>query len=289
MPSVSPWKSDFPIFSQHAHPQLSYLDSAATCLTPKVVADAIYQYQCYSHANSHKGLYQLSANATALVEQARQRVAGFIGVGDSEQIIFTPGTTQAINLVANSFVKARLSSKHNIVITCAEHHANLLPWQRLCEQTGAELRTVSLLADGLLDLQALALVLDENTCLLALTHVSNVLGRVNPIKEICQLARGKLIPVLVDGAQAVGHGPVDVEDLGCDFYAFSAHKLYGPVGCGVLYAKAEHLTVMQPDVLGGGSRYFGEAGPHGPAIAARNDGNRLVRRLVAEDAHVHAG
>ncbi|WDE04128.1 cysteine desulfurase [Thalassomonas viridans] len=251
MHDLSPWKSDFAVFSQADNSELCYLDSAATCLTPHVVAQAMYRYQSFSHANSHKGLYRLSAGATELVEQARGQVAGFIGTG-SDELVFTHGTTEAINLVANSFVRPRLTADSNIVISCAEHHANFLPWQRLCQQTGAELRVVSLTPQGLLDVEVLAALLDDNTSFIAISHISNVLGCVNPVERVCRLAREKSVPVLVDGAQAVGHGPLDVKALGCDFYAFSGHKLYGPVGCGVLFARAEHIEVMEPDTLGGG-------------------------------------
>ncbi|WDE00357.1 aminotransferase class V-fold PLP-dependent enzyme [Thalassomonas actiniarum] len=247
----SPFKSDFAVFSHPDNTELCYLDSAATCLTPKVVAEAMYQYQSFSHANSHKGLYRLSASATERVEQARVSVAEFIGA-DADELVFTFGTTEAINLVANSFVRPRLSADKNIVISCAEHHANLLPWQRLCQQTGAELRVASLTPQGLLDVAELAALLDDNTCFIAISHISNVLGGLNPVEQVCRLARQQSIPVLIDGAQAVSHGPVDVKHLDCDFYAFSGHKLYGPAGCGVLFARADCIEVMEPDTLGGG-------------------------------------
>ena len=259
MHDLSPWKSDFAVFSHPDNSELCYLDSAATCLTPTAVAEAMHQYQSFSHANSHKGLYRLSAGATELVEQARALVAEFIGAG-ADELVFTPGTTQAINLVANSFVRPRLhldksadkSADKNIVISCAEHHANLLPWQRLCRQTGAQLRVAPLTREGVIDVAEFAALLDEHTCFIAISHVSNVLGVFNPVEELCRLARQHSIPVLLDGAQAVGHGPVDVKALDCDFYAFSGHKLYGPAGCGALFAKAEHIEVMEPDTLGGG-------------------------------------
>ncbi len=258
MSIVSPWKQDFPIFSSRAYPRLCYLDSAATCLTPKHVADAVYHYQCYSHANSHKGLYQLSANVTEIVEQARAKVAAFLGAGSGQQIVFNSGTTEALNLIAYSFVepllmKARQQGRvANIVISAAEHHANLLPWQRLTQQYQAQLRVVDLLPDGRLNIDHLKSLLDNDTCLLAIAHCANVIGLDNDVAQICQLARNKHIATVIDGAQAVARGGVDVNAIGCDFYVFSAHKLYGPTGCGVLYAKAGLFDQMRPYQLGGG-------------------------------------
>jgi cysteine desulfurase/selenocysteine lyase len=256
MSTVSPWKHDFPIFASHAHPNLCYLDSAATCLTPKHVADAVYYYQCFSHANSHKGLYRLSAHVTELVEQARGKTSQFVNALSHDEIIFTSGTTEAINMVANSYLRPLLTQTNakqkNIVISAAEHHANLIPWQQLCIQTGAQLRIVDLGLDGTVDLTKLAQLLDSDTVFCAVNHISNILGIANPIQKICQLAHKKNIPVLVDGAQAVLHGPVDMQKLGCDFYVFSAHKLYGPTGCGILYIKGEYQEQMMPAILGGG-------------------------------------
>jgi cysteine desulfurase/selenocysteine lyase len=252
MAMMSAWKHDFPIFSSHAHPKLCYLDSAATCLTPKHVATAMYHYQCYSHANSHKGLYQLSAKATELVENSRNKVSEFLNAAARSELVFTSGTTESINIVANSFVAPKMSSDANIVISSAEHHANILPWQKICQLHNAELRIAPLTLAGIIDTEALAGLLDKNTVIVAISHVSNVLGFINPVAEICQLAQLKGIAVLVDGAQAVAHGNVNLADMGCDFYTFSAHKLYGPTGCGVLYAKGDHLTQMPPYTLGGG-------------------------------------
>lgn len=251
------WKNYFPTFASHAYPNLCYLDSAATCLTPKPVADAIYHYQCYAHANSHRGFYQLSAKATEKVEYAKQRVAEFVGAMSAENIVFVNSTTEAINLVAFSYVAYQLENlsdaiNTNIVISASEHHANLLPWQRLCEQFGCELRIVQLNSSGSICLTDLKSKLDSSTVLLAINHYSNVLGTENPIKEITSIAANSNAKVLIDGAQAVSHGPVDVIDLNCDFYTFSSHKLYGPTGCGVLYVKSEHFEKMQPYNLGGG-------------------------------------
>lgn len=249
-------QQNFPVFS--LHPNLTYFDSAATCLTPKIVADAMHHYQCFEHANSHKGLYPLSANATEIVENSRKKVASFIGSANPQEIIFTSSTTQAINQVAQGYVKqqieklAKQKRVANIIVSAAEHHANFLPWQVLAKTLNAELRIIQLTSSGTLDLTFIAGLLDENSVLVAVNHVSNVLGTINPINRICQLAHECSVPVLVDGAQAVGHLNVDIKDLDCDFYAFSGHKMYGPTGIGILWAKPYYLTQMQPLILGGG-------------------------------------
>jgi cysteine desulfurase/selenocysteine lyase len=256
----SPWKHDFPVFSLRAQPNLCYFDSAATCLTPKYVADAVYHYQCFEHANSHKGLYQLSAKLTDKVEMARLTVAKFIGAEQSSSVVFTKGATEALNLLAYSFVEPlliNLSSEHqnhgsNIVLSVAEHHANLLPWQRLAQQYNVELRFASVNEYGQLDVKKLTSLLDSNTVLLTLTHCSNVLGQFNPVNALCKIAREKNIPTIIDGAQAIAHGPVNVVAIDCDFYVFSGHKIYGPSGCGVLYAKHTLLAEMRPYQVGGG-------------------------------------
>lgn len=254
--SISPWQRDFPVFS--AQPKLIYFDSAATCLMPKVVADAMYQYQCFEHANSHKGLYSLSANATKIVENSRVQVAEFTGVNKSQEIIFTSGTTQAINQVAQGYVKQQIisltkkSRVANIIVSESEHHANLLPWQVLANETGAELRIAPINLAGTIDLSSLSTLLDENSVIIAINHISNVLGCINPIDHVCEIAHKKDVPVLVDGAQAIGHLNVDVEQLGCDFYVFSAHKMYGPTGIGVLYVNETYHDPMQPQIVGGG-------------------------------------
>ncbi|MGB1199007.1 MAG: aminotransferase class V-fold PLP-dependent enzyme [Thalassotalea sp.] len=252
MSTVSPWKRDFPIFSSQAHPDLCYLDSAATCLTPKRVADAMHHYQCYSHANSHKGLYQLSAKVTECVERARCRVAEFIGASSQHSVVFTTGTTDSLNLVAYSYVEEKITADSNIIISAAEHHANLLPWQRLCQQYGASLRVAPLDECGAIDFTKLVALVDSNTVMIAIAHSANVIGRFNPVKKICQFARKKNIATVIDGAQAVTHGPINVNDIGCDFYAFSGHKLYGPTGCGVLYCRTDLIEQMRPYKVGGG-------------------------------------
>ncbi len=256
----SPWKRDFPIFSTSAQANLCYLDSAATCLTPKCVADVVYHYQCYEHANSHKGLYQLSTRLTDKVAMARATLADFIGAQQASSIVFTKGATEALNLLAYSFVeplvKTALAENQqaatNIVLSAAEHHANLLPWQQLAQRYQIELRIVGVDQYGQIDLTELTSLLDQNTLLLTITHCSNVLGQFNPVKAICKMARAKNIPTIIDGAQAIAHGPVDVIAMDCDFYVFSGHKIYAPTGCGVLYAKGELFQQMRPYQLGGG-------------------------------------
>ena len=252
MSNDSPWKQDFPVFKADAHPTLCYLDSAATCLTPKCVADEMYHYQCFSHANSHKGLYQLSANVTEKVEHARIRISEFIGASSANEIVFTTGTTESLNLVAYSYIEEQLTANSNIIISAAEHHANLLPWQRLCQKYDVELRIAHLNENGVIDFAQLVSLTDSNTLLIAVSHSSNVIGKVNPVKKICQFAQQENITTVIDGAQAVSHGGINVNELGCDFYAFSGHKLYGPTGCGVLYCRAGLIEKMRPFHLGGG-------------------------------------
>jgi len=260
MSIVSPWKSDFPIFSSRAQPNLCYLDSAATCLTPKHIADAMFHYQCYSHANNHKGLYQLSASATEKIEHAREKMTEFLGAEQANSIVFNSGTTEAFNLLAYSFVepqliKAKLDGnlgQQNIVISAAEHHVNLLPWQRLAQQYQAELRIVPIDKSGQISLLSLSELLDSNTVVLAITHCSNVLGQFNQVDKICRLARRKNVTTIIDGSQAVTHGPVNVKEIDCDFYVFSGHKLYGPTGCAVLYGKGDIFEQMRPYQLGAG-------------------------------------
>lgn len=250
------WQLNFPVFS--VHPQLKYLDSAATCLIPAKVADAIHHYQCFEHANSHKGLYSLSANATKLVDDARAKITSFIGAQQTDEIMFTSGTTHAINQVAQGFVKSKIlalteqGKVANIIISESEHHANILPWQVLAKETGAQLRIIKLNSFGTVDLHSLKNTLDNCSVIVAINHVSNVLGTTNPIQNICNIAHDFSVPVLVDGAQAIGHISVDVNQLNCDFYAFSAHKMYGPTGIGVLFTKEKYLDQMEPYIVGGG-------------------------------------
>jgi len=246
------YQSDFPVFSTNSSNLLCYFDSAATCLIPELVTDKIHQANAYFHANSHRGLYGLSANATEIIEQVRHSVTEFFQANSADEIIFIPSVTYGINQIARGFVEPNLSSEKNIVISVAEHHANLLPWQALCQQSGAELRIANLNEDGTIDPQHLYTLLDSSTAIIAINHVSNVLGVENDIKSICQFAHSKNIPVFVDGAQAVGHLPVNLIELGCDFYVCSGHKMYAGAGCGILYSKIKHIDNIVPVILGGG-------------------------------------
>ncbi|PIV81580.1 cysteine desulfurase CsdA [bacterium CG17_big_fil_post_rev_8_21_14_2_50_64_8] len=241
-------RDDFPVF---ADPGLVYLDSAASAQKPAVVLDAMRAFDATSYANIHRGVYALSERATAAYEGARGKVRGFLHADADREIVFTRGATEAVNLVANSFARPRLGPGDEILITHLEHHANIVPWQMVCAETGAQLRVAPINDRGDLDLDEFAALLGTHTRLVAFAHVSNALGTVNPVREMTALAHARGVPVLVDGAQAVPHLPVDVQDLDCDFYVFSGHKLYGPTGIGALYAKWEHLESMPPWQGGG--------------------------------------
>jgi cysteine desulfurase / selenocysteine lyase len=244
---------EFPILQQKIFDQpLVYLDNAASTQKPQLVLDAIQHYYQRDHANVHRGVHTLSERATQAYENSRKTLQNFINAARAEEIIFTRGTTEAINLVAYSFGRLRLRAGDEILISAMEHHANIVPWQEVCIQTGATLRVIPLTAAGEIDLTVYAGLLNARTQLVAITHVSHVLGVVNPVKAIIAAAHQQQIPVLVDGAQAVAHLPVDVQDLDCDFYVFSGHKLYGPTGIGVLYGKSVWLRDMPPYQTGGG-------------------------------------
>jgi cysteine desulfurase/selenocysteine lyase len=231
---------------------LAYLDSAASAQKPNAVIDAEAEFYRHGYAAVHRGIHTLSAEATARMEQVRQQAASFLNARSAEELVFVRGTTEGINLVANSWGGSNVRQGDNIVISQMEHHANIVPWQMLCTRTGAELRVIPLNVDGTLQLDAVPGLFDERTKLLAITQVSNVLGTENPISALIELAHQHGAKVLVDGAQAVMHHAVDVQSLNCDFYVFSAHKLYGPTGIGVLYAKEDILQEMPP-WEGGGS------------------------------------
>lgn len=246
-------KADFPILQQKiAGKNLIYLDSAASAQKPQAVLDAILNYYCNDNANVHRGVHTLSERASFAYETARQTVQHFLNASHQNEIIFTRGATESINLVAECLGGLTLRAGDEIVISALEHHANIVPWQRVCEKTGARLRVIPLLANYALDINTYTHLLNERTRLVALTHVSHVLGGINPVKEMIAIAAQRQIPVLLDGAQAVAHVPVDVQDLNCDFYAFSSHKLYGPTGIGVLYAKKNWLEKLPPYQSGGG-------------------------------------
>ena len=246
------YRADFPALSQeiNSHP-IVYLDSAASSQPPATVIDAIAEYERHDHANVHRGVHTLSHRATEAYEHARDDVVRFINASSRSEIVFTRGTTEAINLVAQSFARPQLKPGDRIVITHLEHHSNIVPWQLLCDQTGAELSVVPIDDTGQIEFESLVNLLEENVRLLAVAYVSNALGTVLPLTRIIAEAKKFNIPVLVDAAQAVPHVPVDVLQLDCDFFTFSGHKMYGPTGIGVLYAKEALLEVMPPWQGGG--------------------------------------
>ena len=245
-------RKDFPILDQqvNGHP-LVYLDNAATSQKPVQVIDAVADYYRKDNANVHRGVHRLSQRATDAYEGAREKVRGFVNAKSDKEIIFVRGATEAINLVAQSFVRPQLQVDDEILISHMEHHANIVPWQMLCEQTGAKLKVIPMTEIGELDLSTFDELLTTSTKILAIGHVSNALGTINPVKEMIAKAHAKNIPVLVDGAQAVPHLAVDVQDLDCDFYVFSGHKMFAPTGIGALYGKQELLEEMPPWQGGG--------------------------------------
>jgi len=245
-------RADFPILAQriNGHP-LVYLDNGASAQRPHAVIDAERRYAEQMHANVHRGVHTLSQRATDAFEAARERVRRFLNARSAREIIFTRGTTESINLVAQSFVRARARPGDEIVITHLEHHANIVPWQMACAATGAVLKVAPIDRRGEVDLDALRALLSQRTLLVAVAHVSNALGTVLPVREIVALAHARGVPVLLDGAQAVPHFALDVQALDCDFYAFSGHKLYGPDGIGVLYGREALLEAMPPWQGGG--------------------------------------
>jgi cysteine desulfurase/selenocysteine lyase len=245
-------RADFPILSREVHGRrLVYLDNAATTLKPQCVLDAVTEYYTRFTANIHRGVHLLSEEATALYESTRTKVKSFLNAESTSQIIFTSGTTQSINLVAQSFGRSRLKEGDEIIVSHMEHHSNIVPWQMLCEEKGCVLKVIPIDDSGTLDLNAFYSHLNERTKLVALVYVSNSLGTINPVEQVIKAAHERHIPVLLDGAQAVAHMEVDVQKLDCDFFVFSAHKLFGPTGVGVLYGKKELLESMPP-VMGGG-------------------------------------
>jgi cysteine desulfurase / selenocysteine lyase len=245
-------RADFPILSREVHGRpLVYLDNAATTQKPKAVIDVMSHYYASGNANIHRGVHLLSESATEAYEAARRTVQHFLNAEDRSEIIFVRGTTEAINLVAQTYGRAHVGAGDEIVISAMEHHSNIVPWQMLCEEKGARLRVGPINDDGELLLDEFEALISSKTRLVALTHVSNALGTVNPIRRVVEIAHRWNVPVLVDGAQAVPHEPVDVRALDCDFYAFSGHKIYGPTGIGVLYGKRQLLDAMPPYQGGG--------------------------------------
>ena len=251
-PDISQRRSDFASLQQsvNGHP-LAYLDSAASAQQPDSVIDAVVRYHREDHANVHRGVHTLSHRATELYESARDKLCKYINANTRAEVILTSGTTEAVNLVAQSFCRPMLKHGDQILISWLEHHSNIVPWQLVCEQTGADLVVAPINDRGEIELDALYDLMTDRVKLLGIGHVSNALGSINPLQEIIVQAKQRGITVLVDGAQGVPHMDVDVQKLGCDFYAFSGHKMYGPTGIGVLWGR-ESLLAAMPPFLGGG-------------------------------------
>ncbi len=253
-PAVSPvdrWRADFPILERTVHDRpLAYLDNAATTQKPRAVIDAVSTYYETTNSNIHRGVHTLSQLATEEYERSRDKIRDFINAGHRREIIFVRGTTEAINLIACCFGQG-VKAGDEIVISHMEHHSNIVPWQLLCQRTGAVLRVIPINEAGEIDVEAFDRILGPNTRLVSIVHISNALGTINPIKTLIDKAHRHGVPVLIDGAQAVAHIPVDVQALDCDFYAFSGHKLFAPTGIGVLYGKAGYLEQLPPYQGGG--------------------------------------
>lgn len=245
-------RADFPILQEKIRNKpLVYLDNAATCQKPDAVIDCMSHLYRHDYANVHRGVHTLSVRSTDRYEGAREKVRHFINAASSKEIIFVKGTTEAINLVAQSYGRASIGAGDEILITAMEHHSNIVPWQILCQQTGARLKVAPISLQGELIDGALEGLLSDKTRLVSMVHMSNALGTINPVRQIIAAAHARNVPVLLDGAQAIPHMPVDVQELDCDFYAFSGHKLYGPSGIGVLYGKQALLEAMPPYQGGG--------------------------------------
>src|SRR5574337_211717 len=245
-------REDFPILRQQIRGKpLVYLDNAATSQKPKQVVETIEQYYLTENSNVHRGIHLLSERATKAFEGARTKVARFLNARDAREIIFVRGATEGINLVAHSFARPLLSAGDEILISEMEHHSNIVPWQRVCEETGAVLRVAPINDNGELRLDEYERLLGPRTRLVSMTHVSNALGTINPVRQVIEMAHERGVPVLIDGAQAAPHLPVDVRALDCDFYVCSGHKLFGPTGIGVVFGKARHFEAMPPYQGGG--------------------------------------
>jgi cysteine desulfurase/selenocysteine lyase len=249
--NINKIRSDFPILQKEVNGKpLIYFDNGATTQKPKQVIDRIGKYYLEENSNVHRGVHTLSQEATNLFEGSREYIRRFINAEETKEIIFTKGTTESINLLATA-LKPWIVKGDEILVTAMEHHSNFVPWQQLCEERGARLKIVPIERNGELDMEFLSKMMNPYTKLLALTHVSNVLGTVNPVKEIIKIAKDKGVPVLLDGAQAIAHTKVDVQDLDCDFYVFSGHKAYAPMGTGVLYARYNWMRRLPPYQFGG--------------------------------------
>lgn len=243
-------KQDFPLLVQQAG--LSYLDSAATSQKPQLVLDALQDFYASGNANIHRGIYDLSMSATQAYEAVRHQLRDFLGAKSEKEIVFTSGTTQGINLVANSFLASRLGPGDKVLVSAMEHHANLIPWQQLCRAAGAEISIIEVDEQGEIVWDDFVERLGPSVKMMALVHISNSLGTINPVKKMIAAAHEHGIPVLLDAAQSVAHYPLDVQELDCDFLVFSGHKVFGPTGIGVLFGKAELLEEMPPFQTGGG-------------------------------------
>jgi cysteine desulfurase/selenocysteine lyase len=249
---VAAVRRDFPILSEEVHGKpLAYLDNAATTQKPRAVIDALVRYYEHDNANIHRGVHLLSQRATEAYEGARAKVRRFLNAASDREIVFVRGATEGINLVAQAFGRSQVRAGDEVVITAMEHHSNIVPWQLLCESVGAALKVAPMTPRGELDLEALSRLLTPRTKLLSVVHLSNALGTLNPVEEIVRIAHDKGVPVLVDGAQSVPHLEVDVQAMGCDFFVFSGHKVYGPTGVGVLWGKKALLDSMPPWQGGG--------------------------------------
>jgi cysteine desulfurase/selenocysteine lyase len=251
-PDVNAIRVDFPILGRRVHGKpLVYLDNAATTQKPQAVIDRLVRYYREENANVHRGVHALSAEATDAYDLARERVRRFINAAEAREIVFVRGATEAINLVAAAFGRAHVQAGDEIVVSEMEHHSNIVPWQMLCEEKGARLRVIPITDAGELRLDEYERLLGARTRIVAVTHVSNALGTINPVDQIVRLAHDRGIAVLIDGAQAVAHMPIDVQAIGCDFYVFSGHKVFGPTGIGVLYGRRPLLDAMPPYQGGG--------------------------------------
>jgi cysteine desulfurase / selenocysteine lyase len=248
---VAKIREDFPVLKQKVNGRpLVYLDNAATSQKPQAVIDALVRYYTTENSNVHRGVHTLSMQATDDYEGARAKIRKFINAADDREIIYVRSTTEGINLVAHSYGQPNIKEGDEVIITAMEHHSNIVPWQVLCQEKGARLRVIPINDAGELLIDEYEKLLGPRTKLVSITHVSNVLGTINPIQQMVAMAHARGVPVLVDGAQAAPHMPVDVQELGCDFYVFSGHKLYAPTGIGILYGKAELLEAMSPYQLG---------------------------------------
>ena len=245
-------RNDFPILEKTVNGNpLVYIDNAATTQKPKAVIESHVDFYLHHNANIHRGVHQLGTESTQAYDESREKIKKFINAPDSREVIFTSGATESINLVTSTYGRRNLREGDEIIVSTMEHHANIVPWQILCGEKNSVLRVIPITDSGEIIMEEFVKLLNDNTKFVSVTHVSNTLGTINPVKEIIRLAHERNIPVLIDGAQAVPHMRVDVQELGCDFYAFSGHKMFGPTGIGVLYGKAKLLEAMPPYQTGG--------------------------------------